>query len=159
MGNSLSPDSLLEVSLIPCLHSAIGEEINKLSLLLDSPLVMFFHHWITTWVGCLCIGTLAMLRAIGCSMGWALTAAVSLHGMRWATSHCHTMVTYSNLTPHFGHFTPKEKNYFCCHLGPKLGCPFPFPGAAYCTCPSSLGLLLQPEFGLHTSPNLDSWTC
>ena len=117
MGSSLSLDSLLEVSPIPCLHLAIGEEINKLSLLLDSPLTMFFNHWITTWVGCLCVGVLAILRAIRCSIGWGLAAAVSLHGM-WATSHCHTVMTYSNLTPHFGPFTQKEKNYFCCCLGP-----------------------------------------
>ena len=58
-----------------------------------------------------------MLRAIGCFMGWALAAAVSLHGMQGAMSHCHTVMTDSNFTPYFGPFT-QEKNYFCCRSEP-----------------------------------------
>ena len=118
MGSSLSPDSLLEVSPIPCFCHVIGEKVNKLSLLLDSPLTVFLHCWIATWVGCLCVGALAMLRAIRCSIGWALTAAASVHGMQWAMWHCHNVITYSNLRPNFRPFTPKEKKYFCCCSGP-----------------------------------------
>ena len=107
MGSSSSPDSLLEVSPIPCLCHVIREEVNKLFLLLDSPLTVFFHHWITTWVGCLCVGV-TMLRAIGRSMDHGVSSCCCCK-FAWDAISNITSSHYSNLTPHFGPFPQKKK--------------------------------------------------